>query len=80
MFASYADFALVAGTILALGSLIPIFRGLTDDDFPIGPLVIGMMGLGLLGFAFYQHRFDISLMELFDAFERVFANLFRNMT
>lgn len=80
MFAGYADFALVAGTILALGSVILITQGLMHDDFPFGAVVIGMMGLGLLGFAFYQHRFDISLMELFDAFERVFANLFRNMT
>ena len=77
MFASSTDLALVAGAILAIGSLVPIISGLMDDEIPIVPLLVGMAGLGLVVFAFYQHRFDYSMQELVDVFRRVFGSLFR---
>lgn len=80
MVASYVDFALVGGMILAVASLIPIVSGMLDGERPFVPLVMGMVGLGLLAYAFQHHRFDITLTEIVDAFRRVYGNLVRHLT
>ena len=80
MFASYVDFALVGGLILAGASLIPIVSRLLDGELPFIPFMIGMAGLGLLAYALQHHNFDISLTEITDAFRRVFGNLYRHLT